>query len=120
MHELSIALSLVDVACGELTRFSPGTQITAVHVRVGPLAGVVPEALSFSFEIAAQGSAIEGARLEIERVPLTAWCEGCAAEQPIASIQALRCPVCGGLASEVISGRELQLAALEVVDGPDR
>lgn len=120
MHELSIALDLVDAACEQLTRLDEGARITAVHLRVGPLSGVVAEALTFSFEVAAQGTAIAGARLEIERVPLVAWCDACGAEQVIASIQYLRCPACGGPTPRVVAGRELELKALEVVDGADR
>lgn len=67
MHELSIALSLVDAVCDELPRFGSGTRVRAVHVTVGALSGVVAEALSFSFEVAAEGSAIDGACLEIRQ-----------------------------------------------------
>jgi hydrogenase nickel incorporation protein HypA/HybF len=65
MHELSIASALVELACEEAEH--RGLQrIQAVHVRIGPLAGIVKEALLFSFDLAAAGTAIEGARLEVQ------------------------------------------------------
>jgi hydrogenase nickel incorporation protein HypA/HybF len=64
MHELSIALSLVDVACGKAAALGD-IRVDAVFIRIGPLAGVVKESLLFCFDEAAKGSAIEGARLEI-------------------------------------------------------
>jgi hydrogenase nickel incorporation protein HypA/HybF len=67
MHELSIALSLVEAVCEELPRLGDRVSIRRVRVRVGPLSGVVPEALAFAFEVAADDSPIAGARLEIER-----------------------------------------------------
>ena len=66
MHELSIALSLIDAVCDELTRLGDGVSVRTVRVRVGPLSGVVPDALSFAFDVAAAESAIAGARLDIE------------------------------------------------------
>lgn len=112
MHELSIAMSLVDVASEEAER--RGVIVDAVHIRLGPLSGVVKEALNFSFDVAAAGSAIEGARLIIEDVPLTARCEQCDAERIIASPQHLRCPVCNTPTPEIVRGGELELFALEI------
>jgi len=119
VHELSIALSLVDCACAELPRLGKRARIAAVHVRLGPLAGIVKEALRFSFEVAAAGSAIEGARIEIEDVDLRVSCPACGRERRLENPQALRCPACGTLTPEVITGRELELAALEVIDDAD-
>ena len=65
MHELSIALSLIDAVCEELPRLGAVT-VKSVRVRVGPLSGVVPDALTFAFDIAAVETPIVGARLDIE------------------------------------------------------
>jgi hydrogenase nickel incorporation protein HypA/HybF len=66
MHELSIALSLIDAVCDELPRMG-GVLVRRVHVRVGPGSGVVAEALRFAFDVAVAESAIEGAELAIEQ-----------------------------------------------------
>ncbi len=84
MHELSIALSLVDAVSDELPRLGTGVTVRSVRVRVGSLSGVSADALAFAFTVAVEDSAIAGATLEIERA----------------------------------DGRELQLTALEVIDGP--
>ena len=67
MHELSIALSLVELASDELARLGD-VRLHAVHVRVGALSGVVSDALRFSFDVAADGTPVAGATLEIEEV----------------------------------------------------
>lgn len=66
MHELSIAMSLIDAVCDELPRLA-GASVRSVHVRIGALSGVSPDALMFAFDVVAEGSPIAGARVEIER-----------------------------------------------------
>lgn len=68
MHELSIAVALVEVACEKAEALS-SARVEALHVQVGRLSGVVPDALLFSFEVAARGTAIEGAKLRVEETP---------------------------------------------------
>jgi hydrogenase nickel incorporation protein HypA/HybF len=115
MHELSIAMSLVEAASEEVERLGD-VRVEALHLRLGPLSGVVKEALLFSFDIAAQGTPIEGARLEIDEVPLTVFCHRCEVERELPSPQHLRCPICDEPTPNVVRGRELELAALEVMD----
>src|SRR5688572_10215950 len=113
MHELSIAVSLIEVATEQIElRGLP--RVEAVHLRLGDLSGVVPDALLFSFEVAAAGTLLQGARLEIERVPVTVHCGSCDADRELPSIQRLLCPICGEPTPEVIRGREIELFALEV------
>ena len=115
MHELSIAMSLVDVACEKAAALGD-VRVDKLYVRVGAFSGVVKDALSFCFDAAAQGSPIEGARLEIEDVPVTVFCARCSAERKIVGPTVLRCPVCGEPVPDVVAGRELELTALEVSD----
>jgi hydrogenase nickel incorporation protein HypA/HybF len=115
MHELSIALSLVDAACEKAAELG-GVRVDVLHVRIGALAGVMREALEFSFDLAAQGSAIEGAKLMIEDVPITVWCPACCENRLLVSIQHFQCPVCETPTPQVVGGRELELATLEVTD----
>jgi hydrogenase nickel incorporation protein HypA/HybF len=115
MHELSIATSLVDLACAEQARLG-SPQVTALHLRLGPLAGVVSDALLFSFALAAEQTSISGARLVIESVPITIYCAHCDAEREIASPQHLCCPQCQNPTPNVIRGSELELFAMELAD----
>ena len=64
MHELSIAMNIVEIAEQQLATHG-GERIRAVHIRLGPLAGVAKDALLFSFGLACEGTAAEGARLVI-------------------------------------------------------
>ena len=65
MHELSIAMNIIEIAEEELSRHN-GERVRAVHLRLGSLCGVATEALQFSFGLACQGTSAEGSRLVIE------------------------------------------------------
>ena len=114
MHELSIAMSIVDLALEEARNRS--VTVDAIHLDIGPLSGVVADALRFSWEIACQDTPLEGSRLVIREVPVEIHCSTCNADRTLDSMQWLSCPVCGTPALEVIHGKELAVTALEVRD----
>ncbi len=113
MHELSIALSIIEGATEE-ARKHEGAKVEAVHLKLGRLSGVVKDALLFSWEIACHGTTLENTRLEIEEIPVVAFCKNCQAKKTIEAINNLVCPACNAPASEIISGHELQVSALEI------
>ncbi|HTL31222.1 MAG TPA: hydrogenase maturation nickel metallochaperone HypA [Tepidisphaeraceae bacterium] len=115
MHELSIALSIIDVATEELER-QGGARIDAVHLKLGALSGVVKEALLSAWELACEHSPLAGSRLVIEDVPIEIFCPTCGCEREIESIQEMRCRACGTLSGQVVQGRELEVTALEICD----
>ncbi len=65
MHELSIAMNIVEIAAEQLSRHG-GERVRAVHLQVGPLAGVAKEALLFSYGLVCEGTPVEGSQLIIE------------------------------------------------------
>ena len=93
MHELSIALSILDLVSEEAVR--QGGRVAAVHLKLGPLSGVVKEALVSAYDLAREGTSLAQAELVVEDVPLVAYCPACAAERTLPA-QELCCPICGG------------------------
>lgn len=114
MHELSIAMSIVDMAQEEAERRD--VMIDAVYLELGPLSGVVAEALLFSYEMACSGTRLEGSRLVIKDVPIEVYCRACKAQRILASMQWFCCPECDTPTADVIHGKELVITALEVRD----
>jgi hydrogenase nickel incorporation protein HypA/HybF len=112
MHELSIALSIIDLVTAEAERRCG--RVVAVHLKLGPLSGVVKDALVSAYDLAREQTALEQSALIVEEVPLVTYCSTCAARHTLSSVQELRCPVCGGPFSEIVSGRELEVVALEM------
>jgi hydrogenase nickel incorporation protein HypA/HybF len=112
MHELSIAMGIVDAAVDESQR--RGVHVSAVHLRLGALSGVVKDALMFSYEVACQDTALQGSQLIVEDVPVIVFCPQCQQERKLASVQLFSCPECGLPTMDVRHGKELEVFALEV------
>lgn len=112
MHELSIANAIME-SVREEARKRPGARVAKVGVRVGVLAGVDPEALSFGFEVLVRGTELEPLVLEIESRPRRHRCPRCEAAFDV-SDDGLACPACGATETVFVSGDELELAYLEL------
>lgn len=112
MHELSIAMGIVDAAADEAQR--RGVQVSAVHVRLGALSGVVKDALLFSYEMACQDTPLAGSRLIVEDVPVAVFCSECKETRVLGSVQCFACPECGAPSMDIRQGKELEVFALEV------
>jgi hydrogenase nickel incorporation protein HypA/HybF len=114
MHELSIAMSIVEMAQEEAERRD--VKIDAVHLELGPLSGVVAQALLFSYEMACSGTRLEGSRLVIKEVPIEVYCTACKTQKILTSMQRFCCPECATPTADVTHGKELVVTALEVRD----
>ena len=112
MHELSIAMSIVELAEEEAVR--RGVEVEAVHLKLGALSGVVKGALLSCYEMVCENTALQGSRLLVEDVPVVIFCSSCQAERMLGSIQLFCCPECGTPTSQVVRGKELEVVALEV------
>jgi hydrogenase nickel incorporation protein HypA/HybF len=113
MHELSIAMSIVEMAQEESERRGQ-VRVVAVHLRLGQLSGVVKEALLSSYEMACESTSLEGSRLLIEEVPIEVFCPKCDGPRFVGSIQWFCCPECGTPTPTVLHGKELEVVALEI------
>ncbi len=112
MHELSIAMSIVDLAQEEAQQRK--VKITAVHLKVGQLSGVVKDALLSCYGMACAGTPLEGTELVVEDVPVEIFCAECNAPRQISSMQWFCCPECGTPSAAVVHGKELEVTALEI------
>jgi len=115
VHERSIALSIVEGAEEQILR-GGGGYVCAVHLKLGPLSGVVKEALLSAFGLAREGTPFAECDLLIEEVPVTVFCPTCEAPRAVESMQERRCVQCGTFAPKVLSGEELELSAIEIAD----
>jgi hydrogenase nickel incorporation protein HypA/HybF len=113
MHELSIALSILEIA-EEESRRRNSAQIAAIHLKLGPLAGVVKEALLSAYEMACETSPLSACKLVIEDVPIIVYCPACRKESGVPSVQEMQCSVCGTPTPQVLRGRELEISAMEI------
>ncbi|MBF9068801.1 hydrogenase maturation nickel metallochaperone HypA/HybF [Streptacidiphilus fuscans] len=128
MHEMSIALAVVDQVQdaaradrqGGARQGLEGMVPDQVTLRIGELAGVVPDALHFCFQLACEGTLLEGARLLTESVEGRAHCTPCDVRWPTGMPPDLCCPRCGSGASGLLAGRELEIAEVHWTEPGDR
>lgn len=112
MHELAISQAVLSLVC-DIARQHGGVARKVV-LRIGPLSGVEPDLLARAFPIAAAGSEAEGAVLEIERAGVVVRCMGCGKTSD-AVVNNLMCAACGDWRTELLSGDEMILSRVELV-----
>ncbi|WP_319445326.1 MULTISPECIES: hydrogenase maturation nickel metallochaperone HypA [unclassified Mycobacterium] len=108
MHEMALTQSVVEAVC----EHAAGRRVHSVRVEVGALCAVVPDAMSFCFEMAVEGTVADGARLDIDVRPGAARCRSCDAHFELTD-PILLCP-CGSADVEVLTGRDLTILSMEV------
>jgi hydrogenase nickel incorporation protein HypA/HybF len=113
MHELSIAISMIDQIIEE-SDSRGGLDVEAVHLRLGVFSGVDKQALLFSYGLVCEGTPLEGSRLVIETIPLIVYCPTCRKNKAPPSIYQICCPDCLTPTEKIVSGREIEVASLEV------
>jgi len=88
-------------------------QVTAITLSIGALSCIEPEALTTGIQFASRDTIAEGAKLNIETVPATAWCSNC--EKTVAVQSYLDgCPQCHGYQLLIETGEELKIKHIEV------
>ncbi len=108
MHEMGIVAEIVEVVASR----AGSAKVVRVAVEVGKLSTVSPDALRFCFDVATEGTVLEGAALEIRETDGLARCRACGGtvvlDRPFG-----RC-ACGGTDLEWLSGDELRIREMEV------
>jgi hydrogenase nickel incorporation protein HypA/HybF len=112
MHELSIAESILEAVRKELAG-RPGARPTRVGLRIGELAAVDVDSLSFCFEAVLRGTEWEGLVLDARVCAQRRICKNCGNEFAVVEYNA-SCPACTGGNTRMISGDELDFDYLEV------
>jgi len=112
VHELAVAQALVEQVDAVIDQHQ-ASSATTIRVRIGPLAGVVPELLASAFPLAAVGSRMEHAELEFAHASIRVRCQTCGLETE-ATMNRLICGTCGDWHTQIISGDELLLESVEL------
>ena len=109
MHEMSITQGIIEIC----ENYAGGRRVLCVDVEIGELSSVVPDAVEFCFEACSQGTLLEGARINIIRIPGSGQCLDCGAHTPLTALFGA-CQHCGGYRVTVVSGEEMRVREIEV------
>jgi hydrogenase nickel incorporation protein HypA/HybF len=112
MHELSIAQSVVETACG-VVKEQGASRVVSLTIDAGLLSGVVKESLLFCLPLAAKGTAAEDAKWIVNTIPVEISCRRCETVSKTDEV-GLICSKCESFDIEIVSGRELTIRELEI------
>lgn len=110
MHEVSLSRQLA----AAVLRAAPGRHVRTVHVRIGALRQVVPDALTHAWGFVVLGTPLADAELVVDLRPAQLACDDCAAVTTLGPELGFRCARCDSSATRVVSGEEFTLTAIDV------
>ena len=111
MHEHFLGQSVVEAVEQQAARQGL-SRVLRIGVRLTSLSHVSPEALRLSFDVAAQGTLADGARIDIVRGTGEGYCFDCGETVEVASRTA-SCPKCGSGQLLITGSEEVELTDLE-------
>ena len=115
MHELSIALEMLDIAGRAIGGPKPVRSVRAV---VGTLSGVCADSLRFCFSAVARQEGFGAAVLEVELRSATAVCRACGGGHVVEDFTE-GCPACGSLHRDIKTGYECEVVSITLEDDDD-
>lgn len=114
MHEYFIVQNLFKVV-ENLLKQHPRKKIVKAVLLIGKYSGVEPELLKTALEFFKRDSPLKEAEIILEITELKLKCKDCEIEFNKDKWDVL-CPRCGSFNTQIISGEELLLKSLELVD----
>ncbi len=113
MHELSVCNALIEQV-EVIAREHRAARVASIVLRIGPLSGIEIALMEHAYPLAATGTVAEDAKLVIESLPVKVKCSQCGAESEVAPNRLL-CAACGEFRTNLLSGDEMVLASVELV-----
>jgi len=107
MHELSIAINIVDIVTEEAIKAN-FSSISEIEIEIGSMSGVVIEALDFALEEAIKETSWKNAKLKFTEIKAEANCSKCNNHFDVDDFFAV-CPKCGSFETDIIKGKELKI-----------
>jgi hydrogenase nickel incorporation protein HypA/HybF len=115
MHEMGIALEIIDIVRNALPGDVRKPKVETVHLKVGKLSAVVVSSLRFCFEVASEDTPLAGAELVVEEIAVEACCNDCGHRWTIDG-PAFLCESCSSGSLSLLSGRELDVQSFQVIE----
>jgi len=115
MHEMGIAMQIVDITKASIPEDMKGGKVQRVNLQVGKLSAIVPDSLRFCFDLVVKDTPLEGAELAIEEIPVVARCKDCRTQWTVTE-PVFTCKACRSGAIDILSGLELDIKSIEIED----
>lgn len=105
MHELSIVAQVVKTV-EKIAEEKQLTEIESLTLQIGEISSVIPKYVEDCYPAVVDGTKMQKTKLNIEILPANAICSNCKKVFHLPENKE-KCPYCGCMEKEIISGREL-------------
>lgn len=112
MHELSIVMSIIQIAEKESAK-NNAAGVDEIELEIGQLSGIEMSAFDFAWQQAIRSTLLEKAKRIINHIAGEGKCMGCDAVFPMQQLYE-PCPVCGDHFVSVQKGKELRVKSLVI------
>lgn len=112
MHELSVALEIVEIAEKEASG-AGAQEVKVIELEIGDIAGIQMDSFDFAWPMAVRGTLLENAERRIRRIKAEAVCLECGERFGLDNIYD-GCPHCSSFFKDILHGKELRIKSLEV------
>ncbi len=113
MHEMGIAMEIIQIVKDSIPEDMTECTVRSVNVDIGQMSSVVPESLTFCFEMASKETVCEGAELIITEIPSIMTCESCAHEWHV-DAQAFTCPECDSIKIQLSQHTDIDINSFDI------
>ncbi len=110
MHELSLCRSIHAI----VERARGGRAVATVHLQVGQLRQVVPDTLSYCWDLVTETGPLAGSRLDIDHVPVRLHCHACGSENEVRHALVLTCAACESGDVRLLRGEEFLVTSIDL------
>jgi hydrogenase nickel incorporation protein HypA/HybF len=107
MHERSLVRALLRQV-QQIADENSASRVVSIHVRLGEFSGVEADLLASAYDDLVMDTQLRGAALDLERVPLTGFCEQCGSCFRIEHFN-FQCDQCGSPRLTLRGGEEMLL-----------
>jgi len=112
LHELPASQSILEIILRHAEQ-AHAKRVTDVYLVIGQLATLMDDSIQFYWDIIAEGTPAQGARLHFKRIPAQLQCMVCF-EKYSPNVEEIRCPNCDSVGVKVIAGEEFFVEAIDV------
>ena len=112
MHELAVTQSILDISLRHAQKVD-AKRIVTINLVVGKFSSVVDDSVQFYWDMIAEGTIAQGARLHFERIPAEMKCLDCGLTfEP--NDETFVCPECLSPKVRISKGEELRVESIDV------
>jgi hydrogenase nickel incorporation protein HypA/HybF len=112
MHEYAVTRSIINMAVEEAKK-NGSNKIIEIRLVIGDLSTIIDESVQMYFDVIAEGTAAQGAKLSFRRIKAEFLCTACNIKF-IKPERGFNCPNCGELGTPTDVGREFYIESIEV------